>query len=170
MVPGIGDVDVAGGIRGQAHGFDELSRPDAGATPLEDPPALRVEPHDLLVSGVGDVDRSARDENRARTKETVLLSADRREEAIVGAHVDDALVPGIGDPEIALRIDGDAAGFVELAGTWALRPKLAQELTVRIEDLDAAVLGVGNIEVPAHPRPDPVARESLVLTRCFPKS
>ena len=125
MVSGVGDVDVAVRVRRQADRLNELTRPDSGSAPLGETPALRVELDDPLVPRVRDVNRSPRDQHRPRAEEPDLLAADRGEEPVVGSHVDDPLIPGVGDPQVALRVDGQAARLIELSRTWTLRPKLA---------------------------------------------
>src|SRR5215475_5526569 len=60
----------------------------------------------------------------------------------------DAEVPGIGDPDLSPSVDGHAAGLVELSGIASLGSILRNGPSRRVEDLDAAVLRVGDVDVP----------------------
>ena len=61
----------------------------------------------------------------------------------------DALVVGVDHPDVALRVDRQAGGLVELCFTVARRPELADEFARCRELGHAAVVGIGDPEISA---------------------
>ena len=147
-LPGVRDVDPPRGVRREAHGLDELARAVSGAAPGARDLALGVEADDPLVSRVGDEERAAararpRAARRTRGPDRVHCSAP----LAVGPEARHAVVPGVGDVDLAVRPDGDAARLVELAVAVAPRADRTQERAVAVEDRDPAVLRVRDVEV-----------------------
>src|ERR1700682_4178760 len=146
VIARVGDIDLPGGIDREPDGLDELARPAPVAAEFVQTLAVAVEADDLLVSGIGDVNELAGYDDRAGAEEQVVRGADHFEKPAVRRRMDDAGIPGVRDPQVPRRVDRDPARLVELAVAGALRPELAQELPVPVEELDAAVLGVGHVQ------------------------
>src|SRR5690606_18138789 len=59
----------------------------------------------------------------------------------------DSKVPNIEDEDVAIPIDADAVGRVELAGAVPSSPELGQIVAVRVELLDAVVVQVRDVDI-----------------------
>ena len=75
----------------------------------------------------------------------------------MSAHPDEQLARGgkhlhavlhtVGDPDVTIAVNGDSFGPREVAGTVTCLAKGPNEIAVSIEDLDAIVEGVGDIQI-----------------------
>src|SRR5206468_12834151 len=59
----------------------------------------------------------------------------------------DAVVPGVGDPHVALAVERQTDLLAELAGLRALAAEHALERSVRREDLHALVARIGDVDL-----------------------
>src|SRR5207253_7714231 len=64
-----------------------------------------------------------------------------------GGELLDALVAGVGHEDVAVLVDRDAVGPVELAVAAARVAELRDEAAVAVEALDAVVAGVDHVDV-----------------------
>src|SRR6476659_783304 len=77
----------------------------------------------------------------------------------------DPVVTGVGDVDVAVSVDRDAAGMFELAGTRALAAPGASELAAGCELLDPAVVVVGDVDAAVGVDRDALGLVELATTR-----
>ena len=109
----VGDVDVAGGVDGDARGSGELAVAGADGSPLGDEGARGVELLDPVVAGVGDVDvaRSASMAMPGRGRELAVAGparSPRGDEGPGGVELLDPASQLVDDVGVARGVDGDA--------------------------------------------------------------
>src|SRR5262249_2360230 len=91
--------------------------------------------------------RAPGEDQRTRPEEARIRRLPLAEPLTVGREAGHAVVPGIGDVDRAVRADGDAARLVELSVALAGSADRPAETAVRVQDVDAGVLGVGHVEI-----------------------
>ena len=165
-VPGIGDPDVALGIEAEADLFVELAGRAAGATEHALERAVESEHLDALVARVGDVDlaggadgdRRAAPRRRPGQRRCALGVAQApplAEELAARVEVLDAMVPGVGDVDVAVRRHGDAPRLLELAVTLARAPpKLLATVPSGLKTRHARGLALDDVELAVGPDRD----------------
>jgi hypothetical protein len=79
----------------------------------------------------------------------------------------DPVTAGVGDVDVALGVDRDAAGIAEPAVAVGAAPPAAQESAAARELLDPVVRGIGDIDVVVGVNRD-AARIVEALPRAFP--
>ena len=72
----------------------------------------------------------------------------RPDEVEVGVELLDAVVPGIGDVDVAVLVHRHSPGLVEFRRLVAAGTEDSQNLAVGVELLDSIVPAVGDVEVP----------------------
>src|SRR5579862_3932922 len=139
-IHGIGHIDLALGTHGDEVGFSELA-PSARCSRFADRRedfAVQVEAEHLAGESIDHDDFLLADLQRAR-QPRVLEFLDEFPILIEDL---DALVFAIGDPELALRVEGEAVGNVELAGLGAFAAPEFDEVAVLIELEDTGILAL----------------------------
>src|ERR1700730_9024518 len=131
MIAPIGDVDVTIGVHGNIRRVIERSR--------------------LRITGGLRGWRDIRSEHRHRIRalglfDFSILSKFHQELALGGQLLDTMVLP-VGDVDVAILIERDAPGLVELTVAAAGTAALADELPVRREDLETVVAAVDDDDV-----------------------
>src|SRR5687767_15151990 len=135
-------------------GQPELLRQLAGRTELADDLAIELHLvdrrvlHAVFVAGVGDVEVLRRSAGHAHGERRADVAELRLERAFRVEHLD-SLVAGVGDVDVALRIDGNRFHAVELALAGARRSPVLDEASVLVQLGHAVVRAhaVGDVDV-----------------------